>query len=328
MKTWRTFSFTINGLPVEARYTEENIREIWNPLLLRLEEMQRKKGDRLVVFLAAPPATGKSTLATFLSAHRVCRHDAPVTRCPRFDCVKHSPCARATDTLVETGNAPSLCDGTGTVQREQSEGTERPRDLPAGVPLRDAKFPDKHDEDGLARPNRDLKFQALGLDGFHYHQDYILSHTVTLEDGRVLPMKQVKGSPETYDVPHFAEKLRALRQGDPLWPVYDRRLHDVVEEQTPVTAPIVLIEGNWLLLQEGGWKELSQMADYTIFIRAEEALLRERLIGRKMQGGLSREQAEAFYQTGDGVNVRRVLAASGPADLTLRMEADGSFIVV
>ena len=31
-------------------------------------------------------------------------------------------------------------------------------------------------------------------------------------------MRQVKGSPETYDLLHFAEKLAALGGEDPLWP--------------------------------------------------------------------------------------------------------------
>ena len=36
-------------------------------MVRRLDRMQREKGERLVVFLAAPPATGKSTLAAFLA---------------------------------------------------------------------------------------------------------------------------------------------------------------------------------------------------------------------------------------------------------------------
>ena len=137
--------------------------------------------------------------------------------------------------------------------------------------------------------------------------------------------EQLKGSPETYDVVHFQEKLEALRHSDPLWPVYDRRFHDVIEDQLPVTAPIVLIEGNWLLFQEGLWRKLAGQADYTIFIKAEERALKERLLQRKMTGGSTREEAEAFYQTGDGVNVRRTLQGSGPADFSMCMEADGSF---
>lgn len=245
MKTWKEFSFVVNGFPVQARYTEENIKEIFVPMVRRLDRMQREKGERLVVFLAAPPATGKSTLAAFLA--------------------------------------------------------------------------------GLSQQLSCMPVQAVGLDGFHYHQDYILTHSVTFQDGRTLPMKQLKGSPETYDVVHFQEKLEALRHSDPLWPVYDRRFHDVIEDQLPVTAPIVLIEGNWLLFQEGLWRKLAGQADYTIFIKAEERALKERLLQRKMTGGSTREEAEAFYQTGDGVNVRRTLQGSGPADFSMCMEADGSF---
>ena len=57
----------------------------------------------------------------------------------------------------------------------------------------------------------------------------------------------------------------------------------------------------------------------------EERALKERLLQRKMTGGSTREEAEAFYQTGDGVNVRRTLQGSGPADFSMCMEADGSF---
>ena len=185
-------------------------------MVRRLDRMQREKGERLVVFLAAPPATGKSTLAAFLA--------------------------------------------------------------------------------GLSQKLSCMPVQAVGLDGFHYHQDYILTHSVTFQDGRTLPMKQLKGSPETYDVVHFQEKLEALRHSDPLWPVYDRRFHDVIEDQLPVTAPIVLIEGNWLLFQEGLWRKLAGQADYTIFIKAEERALKERLLQRKMTGGSTREEAEAFYR--------------------------------
>ena len=51
MKTWKEFSFVVNGFPVQARYTEENIKEIFVPMVRRLDRMQREKGERLVVFL-------------------------------------------------------------------------------------------------------------------------------------------------------------------------------------------------------------------------------------------------------------------------------------
>lgn len=249
MEHWKEFCFDVNGFDITARFTQENIDDIFLPLLRKLTQMQKEKGDRLIVFLAAPPATGKSTLVNFLS----------------------------------------------WLSGEQ---------------------------EGLT------PVQSVGLDGFHYHQDYILSHTVTQKDGTVLPMKSVKGSPETYDVEHFTDKLEAMKQGNVLWPVYSRQLHDVVEDQIEVTGDIILVEGNWLLLKEGKWDGIWNLADYTVFIGAEEASLRDRLISRKMKGGLTKEEAEAFYLTGDGVNVRRTLEGSREGNLNLELDAEGIFKIV
>ncbi|MBQ1946024.1 MAG: nucleoside/nucleotide kinase family protein [Clostridia bacterium] len=59
-------TFMINGLPVDAVFAPQTVEEVLRPLLVRWQEMQRKKGGRLIVFLAAPPGTGKSTLAAFM----------------------------------------------------------------------------------------------------------------------------------------------------------------------------------------------------------------------------------------------------------------------
>ena len=61
-----TFQIEINGLPVTAGFSEENIEEIFLPLLKHLTKLQSGLGRRILVFLAAPPGAGKSTLAEFL----------------------------------------------------------------------------------------------------------------------------------------------------------------------------------------------------------------------------------------------------------------------
>ena len=58
-----------------------------------------------------------------------------------------------------------------------------------------------------------LPMQALGLDGFHFHQDYILTHNVRQKDGHILPMRQVKAARKPTILVHFAEKLAALGRG-------------------------------------------------------------------------------------------------------------------
>lgn len=231
----RSFDVTVNGYTYEARYTAETVDEVFLPLLRTLKELHDRLGRRTVVYLAAPPGTGKSTIALVL---------------------------------------------------EELAKKELGRDV----------------------------FQSVGLDGFHYHNDYLKTHAV-LVDGKPVPLKAFKGTPETFDLVEFKKHLDDLRvMVNMPWPVYDRTIHDPRPEGTRVYADIVLIEGNYLLLDEDYWDDFARLCDYSIFIGADEADLRERLISRKMKGGVSYEDALAHYERTDGPNVRRVLAHVCPHD--------------
>ncbi len=248
MKQWNNYSFQVNGFEVETTYNRQTIEKIFFPFLEKVTAMQRAKKERLILFMAAPPAVGKTTLCQFLEYLSKTRED-----------------------LVDV--------------------------------------------------------QALGLDGFHFHSDYIETHDL-IRDGNKISMKEVKGCPETFNAAHFSKKVTALKIGNPRWPIYDRRIHDVVEEAQEVTADILLIEGNWLLLQDETWRKIREKADYTIFISAREETLKERLIQRKMKGGLRRKEAEEWYSKSDSVNVRRVLEGSDTGDLNLMMDEDGDYISI
>ncbi len=161
-----------------------------------------------------------------------------------------------------------------------------------------------------------LPVQALGMDGFHYHQAEIERRQV-LRDGVWVPMKKVKGGPESFDVDKLEGALKRLRAGEPLrWPIYDRNLHDVQEDALEVTAPIALVEGNWLLYGGDPWPRLHPLCHDSLALTAGEELLKERLVSRKMKGGLTREEAETFYQGSDGPNVRAWAAFSRKANRT------------
>ncbi len=235
------YRLEINGFEVRAAFSGAAVEEVCLPLLMELTARQSRLERRLIAFLAAPPAAGKSTLAAFL-------------------------------------------------QRLSQE-------TPGVTPL-----------------------QALGMDGFHYPQAYLSSHSA-VRDGAEIPMHSIKGAPETFDLPKLARALELARESDLLWPVYDRRLHDVVEDALPVSGDILLVEGNWLLLDEPLWRALQ--CDYSAFIGAEEALLRGRLIDRKARGGLSRGAAEAWVAASDIPNVRRCMGRRRPADLELWIDAEG-----
>ncbi len=55
----------INGLSVSVSWSQEELDTVFLPLLRHLVWMQKEKKDRLLVFLSAPPALGKSTLLHF-----------------------------------------------------------------------------------------------------------------------------------------------------------------------------------------------------------------------------------------------------------------------
>ncbi len=175
----------------------------------------------------------------------------------------------------------------------------------------------------LARDVPGCELQAVGLDGFHHYNEYLRSHTI-VRGGVTMPLAQIKGAPESFDVELFARTLARLHEEEAVpWPVYDRTIHDPRENALQVTAPIVLVEGNWLLLNEEPWASLAPLADYTVFLSADEADVRERAVSRKAKGGISREEAEAHYDRSDGPNIRRALECSRTADCMMVLTADG-----
>ena len=58
------------------------------------------------------------------------------------------------------------------------------------------------------------KIQAIGMDGFHRRQDYLLSHTVSV-NGREIPMVNIKGAPVTFDLERLRKKTAELTEGNP-----------------------------------------------------------------------------------------------------------------
>ncbi|WP_243096856.1 nucleoside/nucleotide kinase family protein [Thermohalobacter berrensis] len=243
----KSYKFLVNSLEVNAIYYEKDIENIFIPLLKKLTDMKKNKSKRLLVYLAAPPGVGKSTISSFLEY----------------------------------------------LSKESEEVEE---------------------------------IQAIGLDGFHYHQEYIKNNKAVV-NGVEVPMVEVKGCPETFDLDKLKSKIKALRNGNVKWPIYDRSLHDVVEDQILVTKDIVLIEGNWLLLNEDGWRDLKDYCDYSIFIKADEFMVKDRLINRKIKGGSSKEDATKFYEKSDSKNVKRVLNNSLDADLELELLNNGKYII-
>ena len=239
-------SVMINGIRVNAVYSEHAVSHIFVPLLQRLTELQQKKGRRILVMLAAPPGAGKTTLLSFLEK----------------------------------------------LSREREDLTE---------------------------------IQVIGMDGFHRRQEYLLNHFAEHE-GKQVSMVEIKGAPITFDLEKLTDCVRRVADGAVCgWPVYDRLLHNPVEDAVCVEGNIILLEGNYLLLDEDGWRDLAAHADYTISIAVDEALLRTRLIDRKMKTGVDENAAVQFVDFSDMPNARICLKKTKPADLQLQIDINGEY---
>ena len=175
------------------------------------------------------------------------------------------------------------------------------------------------------RSNEVDKVRALGIDGYHYTAAY-MNITNIERDGEQVLMRDIKGAPETFDMDLLVDKIRELRQEGTDWNIYDRKIHDVLPDYLSVEDEIILIEGNYLLLKETGWTNVRTLADYSVFLDVPKDILRERLINRKAQGGLSREDAEKFFEFSDARNIERIINNSAQADETWKLSDTGEFI--
>lgn len=176
----------------------------------------------------------------------------------------------------------------------------------------------------LSRQDDDLlPAQALSLDGFHFPNE-VMQRRRILRDGQERLMHDYKGAPESFDLAALRGKLEALRRGEDLrWPLYDRKIHDPVEDAIAVTSPLLILEGNYVLLDAPGWRDLRGLADFGIFLETEVDLTRERLRQRKLRGGYSMDWVEGHYARSDGPNTQLILARRLPAEVTLSWRQAG-----
>ena len=158
---------------------------------------------------------------------------------------------------------------------------------------------------------------VVSLDGFHYPNAYLAERD----------MLDCKGSPETFDVRGLSIALAQLHAGTPLvWPVYDRNLHEPVSAGVPISDQrLIVIEGNYLLLDEPHWSTLRRYATMTVRLDVDRACLRERVVARHVRGGRSRAEAEARFVSADLKNIIRVTERSVHADVVLFRESGGHY---
>jgi pantothenate kinase len=153
--------------------------------------------------------------------------------------------------------------------------------------------------------------RCVPMDGFHF-DDAILT---------ARGQRARKGAPDTFDVAGYRHLLTRLREEEEVAiPVFDRTL-ELSRGSADLVTPehrILVTEGNYLLLNEPPWTDLTEFFDLTVMIDVPEAELDRRLMERWAFYGKTPEAARAWVDGNDLPNVRRVIRGSRPADVVIR----------
>lgn len=156
------------------------------------------------------------------------------------------------------------------------------------------------------------------MDGYHY----------TREQLRAFPDPELafkrRGSFWTFDGLRFLRDLQLLRERQSgRFPSFDHAIGDPINDDIVVDSSdkVVLIEGNYLLIEEVPWIDLKYLFDLTIYLDVDQTTLEERIVKRHMKVGLSQEEAIERYITNDKVNAEYVEACKCRADLLLRISS-------
>jgi pantothenate kinase len=158
--------------------------------------------------------------------------------------------------------------------------------------------------------------QVVPMDGFHLAQ--VELHRLGRADR--------KGAPDTFDSAGYVALLRRLRQpreGETVYaPAFRREIEEPVAGAiaVPPALPLVITEGNYLLLDAPHWREVAPLLDEVWYLDGDDALRRERLQCRHVAHGRSLEAARQWVEATDEPNARLVAATRVRASWCLRWD--------
>ncbi|SFN35586.1 nucleoside/nucleotide kinase family protein [Mycetocola miduiensis] len=137
----------------------------------------------------------------------------------------------------------------------------------------------------------------LPMDGYHLAN-------ATLDR---LGIHDRKGAIDTFDGWGFVSLLRRVlveTDHEVYAPSFDRRVDEGIAAEIAVAASarIVVVEGNYLLIDREPWSQIAPLMAESWFCETSESERLRRLVDRHERHGRSAEAAEAWARTVDGTN--------------------------
>lgn len=153
--------------------------------------------------------------------------------------------------------------------------------------------------------------QVVPMDGFHLHNDTLIAR------GQL----NRKGAPFTFDSAGFVHLVARLRDESNVYaPLFDRTRDIAIAGASHVhpDCSTVIVEGNYLLLDDPNWTPLKQHWDVSVMLDVEIPVLQERLTKRWLDHGLTQDQAIQRARLNDLPNAELVVQSSCAADYVIK----------
>lgn len=154
--------------------------------------------------------------------------------------------------------------------------------------------------------------QVVPMDGFHLDN----------ADLDLRGLRSRKGAPETFDVAGLTDLVARLGTRDEVsFPAFDRSNDRSVPDAGALSHGVqtVIVEGNYLLFDDKGWRDLYDLWDFRIFLNVPPDVLRARLVDRWLAHDHTQAQAETRADSNDMANARRLYAHRLPCDLEVTL---------
>ena len=156
------------------------------------------------------------------------------------------------------------------------------------------------------------------MDGFHLAQAELVR----------LGRRDRMGAPDTFDADGYVALLRRLRDATDSV-VYAPEFRREIEEPIagaiaiPRSVPLVVTEGNYLLLEHGGWDGVRALLDESWYVEVDEETRIERLVKRHVAFGKAPGEAREWTMGSDQRNAEVVARTAHRADLVVRLAESG-----
>ncbi|XP_074563735.1 putative uridine kinase C227.14 isoform X1 [Curcuma longa] len=156
---------------------------------------------------------------------------------------------------------------------------------------------------------------VLPMDGFHLYR----SQLDAMDNPKEAHAR--RGAPWTFNPELLLKCLHALRkEGQTYAPSFDHGVGDPIEDDVFIRPEhkIVIVEGNYLFLEEGMWQDICSIFDEKWFIDIDIDVSMKRVLKRHISTGKEPDVAKWRIEYNDRPNAELIMRSKKNADLVIR----------